>query len=85
MPDFIDGFEAFGRIRMFIRKKYGTQRKCARALGISESHLSDMLNSRCEISPGLLADAGLIRRTVYQVVSVDEKRGPAATTPQTPQ
>ncbi|MCX8667063.1 hypothetical protein J3T99_05490 [Acetobacteraceae bacterium B3987] len=67
MPDFIDGFEAFARIRAFIRKKYGTQRKCARALGLSEGHLSDMLNSRCEISPRLLAAAGLVRRVVYEV------------------
>lgn len=73
MPDFIDSLEAFGRIRAFIRKKYGTQRKCACALGISESHLSDMLNARCELSPVLLAAAGLVRRTVYQVISVDEK------------
>ena len=73
MTDFIDGFEAFGRIRAFIRKKYGTQRKCARALGISESHLSDMLNSRCEISPRLLAAAGLVRRVVYEVRELPER------------
>lgn len=73
MPDFIDSLEAFGRIRAFIRKKYGTQRKCAHALGLSETHLSDMLNARCELSPVLLAAAGMVRRTVYQVVSTDEK------------
>lgn len=73
MPDFIDGAAAFGRIRSLIQQKYGTQRKCARALGLSEGHLSDMLNSRCDLSPVLLAAAGLVRRTVYQVVSADEK------------
>lgn len=73
MPDFIDGFEAFGRIRTFIQQKYGSQRNCAKALGLSETHLSDMLNARCELSPVLLAAAGLVRRTVYQVVSTDEK------------
>lgn len=65
--ELVDGAEAFGRIRSFIFKKYGTQRKCARALGISEGHLSDMLNARCELSPSLLAAAGLVRRVVYEV------------------
>lgn len=74
MPDFIDGFEAFGRIRSLIQQKYGNQRNCAKALGISESHLSDMLNARCELAPVLLAAAGLVRRTVYQVISVDEQK-----------
>ena len=68
----IDGAGAFGRIRAFIRKKYGTQRKCARALGISEGHLSDMLNARCELSPVLLAAAGLVRRVVYEVKELPE-------------
>ena len=73
MNETIDGAAAFGRIRAFIRKKYGTQRKCARALGISESHLSDMLNSRCELSPVLLAAAGLMRRVVYEVRELPER------------
>lgn len=72
MNETIDGAAAFGRIRAFIRKKYGTQRKCARALGLSEGHLSDMLNSRCEISPRLLAAAGLVRRVVYEVRELPE-------------
>lgn len=72
--EFVDGAAAFGRIRAFIRKKYGTQRKCARALGISEGHLSDMLNSRCEISPRLLAAAGLVRRVVYEVRELPEMK-----------
>lgn len=72
--EFVDGAGAFGRIRSFIRKKYGTQRKCARALGISEGHLSDMLNSRCEISPILLAAAGLVRRVVYEVRELPEMK-----------
>lgn len=73
MSGFIDGYEAFGRIRSLIRSKYGNQRNCARSLGLSEGHLSDMLNGRCEISPILLADAGLVRRTVYQIIAPKEE------------
>ncbi|MCX5620107.1 helix-turn-helix domain-containing protein [Bombella pollinis] len=78
---FIDRISAYGRIRRMIKDKYGNQRNCACALGISESHLSDMLNARCELSAALLSAAGLVRRTVYQVLIQESHNDPAIDVP----
>lgn len=64
--------EGFLYIREGIRRRYGSQKQCARMLGISESHLSDALNARCEFPPKLLDDLGLRRKVVFDVI--DKKK-----------
>ena len=44
---------------------YGSQRTMAKAMGISESYLSDMLLGRREWSDDLLAHVGIERYTAY--------------------
>lgn len=47
------------------RRRYGNQRTMAKAMGISETYLSDMLAGRREWSKDLLAHVGVVRYTAY--------------------
>lgn len=48
------------------RRRYGNQRTMAKAMGISETYLSDMLAGRREWSEDLLAHVGVERYTAYR-------------------
>lgn len=56
---------------------HGQRKQCAGLMKNPQKegahHEREQENARCELSPVLLAAAGLVRRTVYQVISVDEK------------
>lgn len=47
------------------RRRYGDQRTMAKAMGVSEQYLSDMLNGRRDWSEDLLAHIGVERYTAY--------------------
>lgn len=53
-------------LRQHIQTKYQTQKAAAKALGIDPATLSHSLNGHPHPSPILLADAGLVARTVYE-------------------
>lgn len=55
-----------GYLLRHIRMKYGTQRKACEELKMHRSTLCRMLAGGASVSPELLADAGLVARTVYE-------------------
>lgn len=56
-------------LRQHVQQKYGTQKDASKALGIDPATLSHSLNGHPHPSPILLADAGLVARTVYETRS----------------
>lgn len=53
-------------LRMLISQQYdGSQKKCAKALKVSQAYLSDVLIGRRELGPSILDPLGFVARTVY--------------------
>ncbi len=55
--------DAHEELRRFVGK-YATQREAAEVIGISQPHLSDMVNGRREVTPKVLDHLGLRRAVV---------------------
>lgn len=54
------------RIEQLVRK-YGSRRKAAKAIGVSETHLRGVAHGDRHISPELVQKLGLIAETKYRV------------------
>jgi hypothetical protein len=46
------------KVKSFIFKEYGTQRKAAKAWGMQESRLSEILKGKFHVPDNILADLG---------------------------
>ena len=54
------------RIEQLVRK-FGSRRKAAKAIGVSETHLRGVAHGDRHISPELVQKLGLIAETKYRV------------------
>lgn len=69
----VDAYGLFAAIRKRIKQIYGTQRNFAKALGVSESHISDAMNSRCEFPRGTFEKLKIRKKTYFILDPIEEK------------
>ena len=66
--------EAFLRRLRMVVKRYGSQLKAARALGVSPAYLNDVLQRRREPGPKLLRPMGIRSRVEYEQARGEDAR-----------
>ncbi|GBR03925.1 helix-turn-helix domain-containing protein [Acetobacter oeni] len=69
-PGMVDVFGVLPHIKRRIKDIYGTQRNFAKAIGVTDSHLSDALCGRSGYPKGMLPKLGIRQKTYFEIMDI---------------